>query len=177
MYHRRLPGFEWIDQITFRTVYRYKTSDLSGDEWRFNIYAEFFFKGQRVHETTFRSMEVASMLLPSILLDLPETTVNQISKLDETTCDEPGCSQRWAGRLQLKRLTASDGSWLDQSENTLKYFRKFCLKHIQRGDCSREDADDNYIPLDKIDARDTQNAEESPSIFGGIVDLSGSDNP
>lgn len=36
MHYKRHPDFETYDRITIDTVERYKTSGLSGDEWRFS---------------------------------------------------------------------------------------------------------------------------------------------
>jgi hypothetical protein len=49
-------------------------------------------------------------------------------------------------------------------------YRQFCKTHIRRGDCSREDCDDNYEPMDGISADSSTNVEESPSAFGGVID-------
>lgn len=172
LYHRRLRDFAAFDEITLKVVPRYKTSGLSGDEWRTSVHLTFMFKGICVHESQARDMETAAAYLAHEMSECSMPLPNPILKLEESLCDQPGCSQKAIGRLKLKRLTSLEGEYLADEEN-LGYFRQFCLQHIERGDCSREDADENYIPLDHVSALDTQNAEESPSVFGGTIVLGG----
>jgi len=46
------PDANSFDEIRIRTIPRYKTSGLSGDEWRISMVTEFLRKGKVVHETT-----------------------------------------------------------------------------------------------------------------------------
>ena len=169
LYHKRHRDFEYYDRIEFGIVPRFKTSGLSGDEWRHTIVVRFYFKGVEVRLETYGDMKAAAAHLPGIFYSyepIPEAVIAR----EKDCCDQPGCEQKWVGRFELKRQTAPTGEWLDASESSLRYYRQFCLKHIERGDCSREDADRNYIPLDKAGPADSQNAEESPAVFGGFID-------
>ena len=172
LYHKRCHNYEVYDKLSLEVVPRYKTSELSGDEWRISVHAKWFFKGVLIKETTYHDMQAALMMLPGEWLNEVPIPGGILAK-ERQSCDQPGCSQKAVGRLQLKRETDAQGNWLEPT--SLMPYRQFCLTHIERGDCSREDCDDNYIPLDKVAAPDSQNVEEHPSIFGGVLDLTEED--
>ena len=174
LWHKRLHYFEAFDTISLVVVPRFKTSGLSGDEWRQSVVAVYYFKGKLVHQASYRDMQNALMYLPHDWLEAQMPIPKEVLILEETTCDQPSCPNKAVGRLKLKRETDSHGNWL-VSEGEADQYRKFCLVHIERGDCSREDADENYIPLDRVSALDSQNAFESPATFGGVIDLTGED--
>lgn len=164
LWHRRLPNFEAFDRITLEVVPRFKTSGMSGDEWRTSISIRFFFKGEEVAEAGARSMESALLLLGRYWIEHQEPIPTRVIEIEERKCSQPGCSADAVARLGVGRLTADDGSWLDQSEQSpFRYFRRFCARHLRRGDCSREDCDENYTPMDGLGPDDSTNIEESPS--------------
>ena len=170
LYHRRLPEFEVYDEIRMKVVPRYKTSELSGDEWRQSVHIEFVFKNTIVKTEGCRDMKTAIMLLGSYYLK--EFSIpNDVLSIEKVSCDQPSCNNEASGRLKLKKLTDDTGNWLDMKEQYGEHYRQFCLEHIQRGDCSREDADDNYEPLDDKSSGDNTNTKSSPSHFGGIIEL------
>ena len=171
-YIKRLNEFEVYDHLSFTIVPRYKTSGLSGDEWRTSVKVEYYFKGTLIKTETFSNMEAALVLAHTDIFHSGRPIDTQVLEIEERKCDQPGCSQDYVGRMRLKKETSRQGDYLDLSDTSITHFRKFCLVHIERGDCSREDADDNYISLDKVSAPDSQNNEESPAIFGGVIDLS-----
>ena len=157
--------------MTIDLVERYKTSGLSGDEWRFNFWVRCWFKGEVVSQFTPLKMQHAIMLLGSWFLEETCPLPERVVQLDNMLCDQPGCMNVPIGRFVLKRLTSQGGDYLDPAEQFSAYFRKFCAKHVQRGTCSREDSDSNYIPIDNATADDSTNAEESPSAFGGVIEI------
>lgn len=55
-------------------------------------------------------------------------------------------------RCYLKRQTAADGSWLSDESCPFAEYRLFCDEHSTRGDCSREDCDENYsdVPVRRV---------------------------
>lgn len=164
IWHRRLPEFESFDRIELQVVPRYKTSGMSGDEWRQHVSVKFYFKGEVVHETGWNGMRNALALLPGEWIRAQEPIPNRVIALEhEGKCDQPSCAEQAVGRFKLKRLTADNGDYLDMSEQHLSYYRQFCRKHLRRGDCGREDADDNYEPMDGIGPDSSSNVIESPS--------------
>lgn len=169
LWNKRLRQFEPYDRITMEIVPRYKTSGLSGDEWRQNIWIRFWFKGEAVHEFTSSTMENAASRLSGELLNASLPIADQILKLEPVKCDQPGCENAPVARFKLKKIYCSEGKPHDEEWSTS--YRKFCEKHLRRGDCGLEDADSNYEPLDEKSAKDSTNTEESPSAFGGVIVL------
>ena len=54
------PNAQGFDEVRLVTVPRYKTSELSGDEWRISICAEYFRNGElKFRETIAHDMEKA----------------------------------------------------------------------------------------------------------------------
>lgn len=171
MWHERLHDWETFDKITMEVVPRYKTSGMSGDEWRFGTVIKLWFKGHVVHEDFRTSMEAAIRYLPVIVGEAACPISTEHVQLDEQHCDNPGCGNPWVARYVMKRRTAANGLYLADEEMVKPRYRKFCKQHLRRGDCSREDADDNYIPLDGIGPDDAGLVIESPSAFGGAVQI------
>jgi hypothetical protein len=170
-YHKRLPDFESFDKITLEVVPRYKTSGLSGDEWRQHVEVKFHFKGEIVHSTGWSNMRAALMLLGGEWVRAQEPIPERVIEIEEQTCDQPSCERPPIGRLLIGKETSEHGDWLLKDQDSMRHYRKFCANHIRRGDCSREDADANYTPLDGKTADASTNVEESPSVLGGVIDL------
>lgn len=168
LWHKRSDDWEPFDRITLEVVPRYKTSGMSGDEWRQHIQVNFYFKGQLVHEAGWRDMKTALMLLAGEFVKatcpIPSAVIEQEEK---GLCDQPSCQDRAVGRFELKRQYER-GRLLDpEEEKYSRYYRQFCERHLRRGDCSREDSDDNYVPLDGVGPECSTNVEESPSMIMG----------
>lgn len=168
-YHRRLPEWEAFDEISLRIIPRYKTSGLSGDEWRQHVEIEFFHKGQIVYSAGTSTMEAAILMLGAHFVKQQEPIPDRVIEIENGTCDQPSCKASAVGRYLVKRLTAANGEWLDMNDQRLQYYRKFCKVHARRGDCSREDCDENYEPMDGLSPSDSTNIHESPSVLGGVV--------
>lgn len=147
-YHKRLPDWEAFDEISLRVVPRYKMSGLSGDEWRQHIAIVFSHKGVPIVETGCRDMKTAILMLGTHFLQNQSPIADRVLELEQTSCDQPSCRAKIVTKRLLKRQTARDGEWLDMSQQHFRYYRQFCKEHARRGDCSREDSDDNYEPMD-----------------------------
>jgi hypothetical protein len=141
--HRRCRDWEAFDKIELEVVPRYKTSGLSGDEWRTGVAIRFFHKGHLVHEDFRTRMEYAIMMLGDIWVKAQEPIPEKVIRVELEHCDQPGCKNLWIGKRFLKRIAAREG-WLDPENTSFRYFRRFCDKHLKRGDCGLEDADRNY---------------------------------
>ena len=145
-WHKRHDDFECYDKITMEVVPRYKTSGLSGDEWRQHVEVKFWFKGHEIASHWSRDMRTAAMLFGSWLIGDGSGIENKILKLEKDLCDQPSCTEPPTHRYILKELFSHQGERLDKTDGyTRPYFRQFCQKHGTRGDCGREDADVNYI--------------------------------
>lgn len=169
LWHRRHHDWEPFDRIEMSVVPRYKTSGLSGNEWRFHVAVKLYFGGKLVHELGFGRMDAALSLLQGHLAELTCPISDAILEREKTKCDQVGCDADAVGRFKLKRLTSERGEYLDPSDQYSDYYRQFCRRHMRRGDCGREDADDNYEPMDGVGPNDSTNVIESPAEFGGVV--------
>ena len=175
-YHRRLHKFEPFDEIRIKVVPRFKTSGLSGDEWRQSAVVELMFKGEVVGEASYGSMEWAVAYLPSFIADAGSPITETIVQMEKELCDQPSCRLPIMSKYRLKRLTSAQGEYLDESEHTADYYRHFCGVHLRRGDCSREDCDDNYEVIDGPGPDESTNTQEPPARqvsvkVGSIADV------
>lgn len=161
--HKRLPDFESFDRIEFRVVPRYKTSGMSGDEWRQHVQVDFFFKGEKVHEKEFRDMQTALMMVGAAWVKAQEPIPMRVIEIESTKCDQPSCAADAVVKYLLKVETSDRGDYLDPAHRYGRKYRQFCKRHARRGDCSREDADKNYERVGDFGPKDSTNLEESPS--------------
>lgn len=164
LHHERHDDWEPYDRITIDLVERYKTSGLSGDEWRFNAHVQWWFKGVRVHSTTYHDMETAMQLVYSgwVMREEGPAFPMEVIKREEECCDQPGCADEPVARFKLKK------HYLHGHELATFYgdsFRKFCKKHLRRGDCGLSDSDANYEPLDGMGPEKGTVPEGSPSAL------------
>lgn len=161
--HHRHHEHEIFDKVVIRLQERWKTSGLSGDEWRFSTVTELWSKGYLIAEGGYgNDIERAIALAPWFIVqvlegmsrdDEHERNLQLKHKREEQLCDQPGCPNPWTVKLRLKRVTASNGYFLHPEEyEGWVNFRRFCEKHEHRGDCSREDADSNYEVIERREA-------------------------
>jgi len=169
LHHKRLPDWETFDRITFEVVPRYKTSGLSGDEWRQHVEITFWHKGEAIVTAGARDMQSALLLAGAKYLENQGPIPNEVIKLDETLCDQPSCVRTAEGRFRIKEEFSERGFKLHADESRYHdSYRQFCKKHVRRGDCSREDSDDNYEALDAATPGDSTNVEESPAGVAAV---------
>jgi len=170
---RRHPDEAIFDTIIFQTVPRFKTSDLSGDEWRIRIKVGFFYKGHLVFEKGYTQYKYAVAELPYLFLNMgQEKDFKHIPTEErEKLCDQPGCSDEAVSTYKLKEIYTKFGD--GPLESTWNETRAFCHRHLQRGDCGRDDADHNYVVLDGPgpDGSTMLATDESPNVFGGTITM------
>lgn len=160
-FERRHHDDEIYDDISIKAVPRFKTSGLSGDEWRVSYAVVFKRKGTVLLETSFTSLDYAVKFLPSLVAAAMEggrgfddEAWRRRIDLDAETCAQIGCAQPREQTLRLKEIFAANGEG-PLPASSLTYTTGFCAKHSERGDCGREDADRNYEPADKRAKRGT----------------------
>lgn len=147
--HRRLPEWQMYDEIKISTNIRRKESELSGDEFRISVVVKAYFKGHEVKSLVFSDMPTSLQLLYARLYH-PENEDGAIPKeiveSDKIHCDQPGCPLNGNRFFWIKQLFAKDGSRIDSIDyKGIRYYRRFCDQHADRGDCDREDCNDNMI--------------------------------
>ena len=144
----RHPDDEYIDEISIQMVPRYKTSGLSGDEWRVSARVQFKRKGLVISEKTVGSIEAAASYVPWGLLTFREEAQDPDWLNREEArglCLQPGCSEPATIIYQLKVRYCREGH---KSDPHRPEFRRFCARHARRGDCGLEDADENYTLIE-----------------------------
>lgn len=168
-YHRHHDD-EGVDEIRIKVVPRYKTSGLSGNEWRVSALMEFYRKGHVVWSRGFSKMQYAAQALPWMWSTASESDDYKWPATNDQ-CFQPGCSEKAITEYELKmefcRSCASRHP--DNSHGNPPIFEhtriKFCARHARRGDCGFEDSDVNYrvVSGDGPDAAIPKEADISPS--------------
>lgn len=173
VFHRPHSDAEGIDEIRIKTVPRFKTSELSGDEWRVSALCEFFRKGVKVYDRSFSSLKYAIQFLPWLVhvemitgKDAPEAA---LFRADPDECHQPGCPDKAANVYRLKKIYSDTGEGPLPNESGFEYRRSFCVKHSHRGDCGLEDADVNYELVKGKGGKVIAPDDISPSGFGGVI--------
>jgi len=141
-YHKTLSDDEGFDRIEIEQVPRFKTSDMSGDEWRTSAVTRFYRKGKLVSEVSTGRMEVAAAQLGHFFFTLPETCPEPLYLVCEEVCNQPSCGAPAVVTYRLKEEFSRQGEGpLPQGSEAS---RSFCEAHMERGDASREDSMQNY---------------------------------
>jgi len=155
-YYTRHRDDEIIDEITFKVVPRYKTSGLSGDEWRVSTVVELKRKGEVMYSRPYHTVRDAAAHLPWLLrtwiedLSVEDDKVwTERIKKDDNVCHQPGCGEPASIHYKLKKEFSRKGFEHDLTDHYCEVRRAFCERHKTRGDCGLEDADANYIEVKK----------------------------
>lgn len=144
------PDAQAFDEIRITTVPRYKTSDLSGDEWRISARIQFFRKGEMVFEDWLTSMEGAVRNLAHIYAKAIDDGHAFFGGI-EGLCDQEGCAEKATVFYKKKNEVCSRcGSKKALNRPDRIEVRKFCQEHSTRGDCGMDDADQNYELLEGV---------------------------
>ena len=137
------PDAQAFDEIRITTVPRYKTSGLSGDEWRISAKIEFFRKGNMVHEFSCRNVETAcGFLMAEYYRAMDDGKAFFAGENDY--CDQEGCSDKATVTYRVKKEFSRDNPHEWNKPIAGITVRKFCARHSRRGDCAFDDADENY---------------------------------
>ena len=153
MYHRRHHDDELIDEVHITCVPRFKTSYISGDEWRVSYEVELKKKGDVLYTKRYNKMDSAVAHLAWLMRTFMEQSSEEIPGFiqhinrEKNLCAQVGCPEEATVFFKLKRLTAKNGSFLDMTDEFGNYMRGFCEKHKKRGNSDREDNDQNYESL------------------------------
>lgn len=171
--YKRLDDDEWWDEIHITTVPRYKTSGLSGDEWRTSAKIEVFRKGVLMGEKYMSKLEYAAATLPGWLLQLGDEGFSGNHKTFEKLCFQAGCKEIAEVEYELKdQYYPSYGDKMPKKDYLGPARRRFCQKHALRGDCGLEDSDANYILISAPEGwkgRASFGAQSAESPSGQVI--------
>jgi hypothetical protein len=138
------PDAQAFDEVRIITVPRYKTSGLSGDEWRISARIEFLRKGKKVHESVYRNIEMACTFLVSEYHRAIDDGKAYFAG-EGDICDQEGCAEPATVTYRVLAEFCRDHPHEHKRELTdTVVVRKFCARHSRRGDASFDDADSNY---------------------------------
>lgn len=89
-------------------------------------------------------------------------------------CFQPGCAERAVSTYRLKQCYRPDGSAYPAEAPRIGQpkaglVRRFCPRHLQRGDCGREDADANYEVLDGPGPREARGWKQDVSVAQQVI--------
>lgn len=171
---------EWFDEVRIVTVPRYKTSGMSGDEWRFSACVQLWRKGHLLFERSFSKLHYAMDFLPAIQHEYSDTGMGdqdaEGNKVDfDRYCFNPGCRADGVVEYELiDEYISPYGIKREKQSWRSSVRRRFCEEHAKRGDCALEDADRNYrlisAPPGWEGNADLGAAQaESPSGFAGTI--------
>lgn len=135
------PDAQPFDEIRLKVIPRYKTSGMSGDEWRISVAMQLYRKGVLKHEESIaHDMENAMAFLSYKAVCAGENGAQYFGG-EGDWCDQEGCSQKATVTYQLKSEFCKHGH---ETKCERPVVRMFCDEHKTRGDCGLEDADRNY---------------------------------
>lgn len=136
------PDAQAFDEVRIITIPRYKTSGLSGDEWRISARMQFLRKGVVHHEVSVGSVETACGMAYAEYVKAVDDGKAYFAG-DGKVCDQEGCVDLATVWYRLKRRFCNEGHGSEPIGMTI---RSFCERHKKRGDCGLDDADRNYEP-------------------------------
>jgi len=172
--YRAHPDWEGYDEITIKVVPRYKTSGLSGDEWRIHAVLTVKRKGEVVLERPFHDIERAMKYLPWVVeVEMVENGTHKRGLFGhyEDEYAQPGCAEKPVNHYRLKKLYTKRGEGPLPDSDFTEYRRAFCARHSTRGDCGLEDADSNYELIDGPGFRKVDPKDIRESRFGGVIEM------
>lgn len=144
--HALRPDSQSFDEVQIKTIPRYKTSGLSGNEWRIHAEVYLLRKGQIVKQRGYGDIESASKFLSWLMVETVENGGGHFDSIADF-CDQEGCSESATVFYQKKKEWC--GRCGESREITWgKLYRQFCSVHKTRGDCGLDDCDDNYIAIE-----------------------------
>ncbi len=144
-FFKRHRDDDYIDEVRIIVRERYKTSGMSGDEWRFARVVQLFRKGRLLGERAYGgTMETVAGFVPWAMVDLMENGDVEV-KNDDHLCFQPGCANAAVAEYEIVEEFGRQGERLHPDERPgWSVRRRFCQRHLRRGDCGREDSDANY---------------------------------
>lgn len=147
--YRSLKGDEFVDEIIIKQVPRYKTSDMSGDEWRTSAQVILKRKGLTVFSRGFATMSAATAFLPGMFIEVTEMIPDDFyfrwnNGPRKTECMQPGCSHIATHEFRLKAHYTNDATKIEIDDEEEHRWR-FCAVHSRRGDAAYEDSDENIV--------------------------------
>lgn len=149
-FHRtQKPEAQGFDEVRIVCKPYFKTSGLSGDEWRTRYITEFYRNGKIV-ETNYSghtSMDSAVHLLNASYYTALDSGKGYFAG-EGDVCDQEGCAEPATVHLEQIKTGCGRCGTVKEPEYS-RPWRAFCEEHSKRGDSRLDDMDANYAKLDK----------------------------
>ena len=177
---------EYFDEVKVVILPRYKTSGLSGDEWRFTHQARLFWKGQQIGHRNFLNLQDALREMDWWVRNINELVKFRFKEYDDGShleelinfpdeklrveyCAQPGCPNKATHTFIKKKKWTKDG--MAEVPMHGVHAIRFCQQHTTRGDCALEDADKNLELFEALEEEDHSEriSKELGSGFGGVI--------
>jgi hypothetical protein len=177
------PDDELVDRVEMKIVPRFKQSGMSGDEWRTSGQTRMFHKGMLLYERAYLTLADAAKHLPWLVTVVGEELLfsddTELNKRHDALvdskgkkCMQAGCSKDATHVFQINELFSERGHKLDATENErFVSLRAFCDEHAERGDCDREDCDDNYLLVEEVSTMTTASQKRSGVVISAATAL------
>lgn len=152
---RHPDDLSFFDEVKIELRERYKTSGLSGDEWRFSWLIRCYRKGRCLVERRCGGhvSEYAGIIAAEALALGGETTMGAprweiVEKWDPSmedgVCCQPGCCEPASVRYRMKKRFDRSCRYSEPILDDEIRYREFCHKHADRGDAGLDDGPSNY---------------------------------
>lgn len=166
------PDAQGFDEVRIITVPRFKTSGLSGDEWRISGSCQLLRKGKVIHEFRMANVENCAKALPYHIMTAGDEGKFYFGGGEDGKCDQEGCSESATVIYRVKRHYCNHPHEHEPLEKSREEFRGFCGRHAKRGNSSFSDSDDNYELVSGGSSVHPDPDDERPAQFGGVINLS-----
>jgi hypothetical protein len=141
------PDAQAFDEVRIVTIPRYKTSGLSGDEWRISAHIQLIRKGRVMFEKGYRNIETACAYLAAVHGEACDNGHAMFGG-EGDFCDQEGCKNVATITYRKKVDYCREGHKTELSVDRVK-IRRFCDMHKTRGNCGLDDADSDYEILEQ----------------------------
>lgn len=164
------PDAQGFDEVRIFTVPRYKSSGLSGSEWRISGKCELLRKGKVIHEFSMADVENCAKALPAQIMQAHDEAKFYFAG-EGDLCDQEGCSEKATTTYRIKNEYCNEPHRHGPTEIKDEIvYRMFCERHSKRGDCSFDDSDDNYSIMEGF-VVEPRPEDVKESAFGGIIEV------
>lgn len=169
------PNAQLFDEVTIRTVPRFKNSEYSGSMWRIGAVVELKYKGKVLEEERFSTAEDAALRVATLVQRLEAKWIARSEF--EAFCDQEGCSEQAINVYKMKKTYCQKCAHprdfyppADDTVGAFLYHRKFCARHSGRGTQDYDDRDENYVLVDgpgTVQQRASDESVPAVIVMGG----------
>ena len=167
--HERHHDDAAYDEVRMWIQPRFKTSEMSGDEWRFSWIVQIARKGHIIREFHFgHSGQGVDSLRDALVWTTArlssEHTPEEVERWKAVDalelCDNAACSNQ--AQVKFKRVRHGCGrcGHTEPCSHSWDHFSRWCLEHAIRGDASLDDSDDNYEQIDGPPLREARVSDD-----------------